>query len=554
MPQPTPARTTDRDRLRSRPSSVSRSVSADNAPVLFRFPAIAVAEAAVPGPTLQSSVVPPIVERSSVAGQSDTVASMESVCCSAGSEVVEQRSNSNSNSNSKSDIVQPQAIVVQPAAAPAPERSWWDHWSSGVVLILLIIALVAASILALNDGSKSPSDQLAGQSLTTAIDEFDLSNITIPEIVISQSGDSAKQVAVAAASQVGSGDTAQNLDQESQSAELLNSSKLASDQHGSESRATMAETSKPETKPNTSFTLESQLESPSRRTEAKGSLELTGLDSTSANAGGSNEAEVATKSEPASSASGRVPQAVLELPAEANLLAETPGLASSSSATSAATPLATLALPEAATPLPLFDPNKTPASGVRTNLSAEKPVTSLTSGSPNLNPNAEVQNTQAASQPAQMVPGASPTLYDGAARPAGAVASSGPVDTSLPSFDTILASAAIPSAPASGNSSLGSVQGAGAPQLPTAVQPMAVTGTVAGRGQPAYVSTATPDSPDPALIKAYLPYIQMTQASNGVLSNRYPAATGQPTVSQQSSQPSVQPSVQSGGIGFTLGN
>lgn len=545
MPQATPARTTDRDRLRSRPSSVSRSASAETAPVLFRFPTIAVADAAVPRPSLQPSAVPPIVERSSVASQGDAVASMETVRFTASSVVVEQRSSGNS------DTVQPQAIVAQPAAAPAPVRSWWDHWSSGVVLILLIIALVAASILALNDGSKSASDQLAGQSPTTAIDEFDLSNITIPEIAIGQSGEAAKQVDVAVASQAGKSDPAQLLDQVSQGAVKLNSKMQGSDKHGSESLATMAQTSKPETKPNTSFTLESQLELPSRLTETEGSLELTGLNSSRAEPGVSNKADVATKSEPANSAAGRVPHAALELPAEANLSAETPGSASNSSATSAATPLATLALPVAATTLPLFDPNETPTSGVSSSLAAENPVTSLTSGSPILDPTADVQNTQAASQPVQMLPGASPTLYDGAAKTAGAVASSGPVDTSLPSFDTILASAAIPSTPTSGNSSLGNVQGAGAPQLQTAVQPMAVTGTTAGRGQPAYVSTATPDSPDPALIKAYLPYIQMTQASNGVPSNRYPAATtGQPTVSQSSSQPSVP----SGGIGLTLGN
>ncbi len=56
-------------------------------------------------------------------------------------------------------------------AQPAPvvssfdERSWWEHWSSGVVLILLVIALVAASIMALNDRGDTDPHVLADNEI-----------------------------------------------------------------------------------------------------------------------------------------------------------------------------------------------------------------------------------------------------------------------------------------------------------------------------------------------------------------------------------------------------
>jgi len=82
--------------------------------------------------------------------------------------------------------VQP-AATVQPFAATShpslkidtdAERSWWEHWSSGVVLILLIIALVTASILAFNDsGSIDPS--LLAELGDKPIETLDLN---IPEL------------------------------------------------------------------------------------------------------------------------------------------------------------------------------------------------------------------------------------------------------------------------------------------------------------------------------------------------------------------------------------
>ncbi len=93
-----------------------------------------------------------------------------------------------SSSTKEVEPVYVQAVAaIQPfAAASHPslkidtdsERSWWEHWSSGVVLILLIIALVTASILAFNDtGSTDPS--LLAELGDKTIETLDL---TIPEL------------------------------------------------------------------------------------------------------------------------------------------------------------------------------------------------------------------------------------------------------------------------------------------------------------------------------------------------------------------------------------
>ncbi|MFN3191676.1 MAG: hypothetical protein ACE361_14290 [Aureliella sp.] len=46
-------------------------------------------------------------------------------------------------------------------SATEGDATWWEHWSSGVVLILLIIALVTASIIAFNDTTETDPAMLA---------------------------------------------------------------------------------------------------------------------------------------------------------------------------------------------------------------------------------------------------------------------------------------------------------------------------------------------------------------------------------------------------------
>ena len=72
--------------------------------------------------------------------------------------------------------------TVETQAVVHSERSWWEHWSSGVVLILLIIALVAASIMAFNDRGGSSPGPLADASQPAHEVVVDLSKIQIPTL------------------------------------------------------------------------------------------------------------------------------------------------------------------------------------------------------------------------------------------------------------------------------------------------------------------------------------------------------------------------------------
>ncbi len=83
--------------------------------------------------------------------------------------------------------------IVAPAAKPAepvsnvsvtsqvaPQQTWWEHWSSGIVLIVLLIALATASILAWQGSGKGNSKLMADTKETDI--QSDLSNIEVPKI------------------------------------------------------------------------------------------------------------------------------------------------------------------------------------------------------------------------------------------------------------------------------------------------------------------------------------------------------------------------------------
>lgn len=85
-----------------------------------------------------------------------------------------------------SPAVEPSSPIsqpMQPALQEDQARSWWDHWSSGVVLILLIIALITASIMAFNDGSATDPEMLVDQPAELgADDQFSLDSIQVPDV------------------------------------------------------------------------------------------------------------------------------------------------------------------------------------------------------------------------------------------------------------------------------------------------------------------------------------------------------------------------------------
>ena len=71
------------------------------------------------------------------------------------------------------------AVSVTPQAAP--QQTWWEHWSSGIVLIVLLIALATASILAWQGSSKGNS-KLMADTKNEADSQSDLSNISVPKL------------------------------------------------------------------------------------------------------------------------------------------------------------------------------------------------------------------------------------------------------------------------------------------------------------------------------------------------------------------------------------
>jgi hypothetical protein len=94
-----------------------------------------------------------------------------------------------------SSIAPPPPVASVAAASPVatekeispleePDRSWWDHWSSGVILILLIIALVTASIIAFSDNADpDPGLLVGGQGRSESVNgKFHLNEIEIPDV------------------------------------------------------------------------------------------------------------------------------------------------------------------------------------------------------------------------------------------------------------------------------------------------------------------------------------------------------------------------------------
>lgn len=148
-----------RTSAKARPSAATRAANLiANTPVLFRLPAIQ--------------------HLSAQAGQSAIVASEkgESTERSAPQQPFSPKCR-------KRLSVRPSWPMPAVVTHPGPQRSWWEHWSSGIVLIVLLIALATASILVLR-GSGEPkyiadvdkTQSVSSNSLST------LSNIEVPHI------------------------------------------------------------------------------------------------------------------------------------------------------------------------------------------------------------------------------------------------------------------------------------------------------------------------------------------------------------------------------------
>lgn len=68
-------------------------------------------------------------------------------------------------SSQSATLETPASARSTPVVRPIPEsaendsRSWWEHWSSGIILMLLILALVTAGIMAIRDPDQSRNTQ-----------------------------------------------------------------------------------------------------------------------------------------------------------------------------------------------------------------------------------------------------------------------------------------------------------------------------------------------------------------------------------------------------------
>lgn len=570
MSHATSARNLDKDRLRHRPSATVRDMSVENAPVLFRLPVIpphAGATAAAPhhDSTTTTRTPPQSTQGSTTPQATVSVSSAVAIEAGGGSPMAasETKENSWNSGNGKEGLIEP-AIVTAPMTDGRPAQvrtqSWWEHWSSGVVLILLIIGLVTASILALNDDGKARVEQLAGEPLSASLDEFDLSNITIPDVESNQSElnqpavnlpesnlPPANQPIVSAAT-VAPGTAAtppETLAAEAnaQAAEAKTFATNAT--HASSTELSL--TSQPAQSPATTVGLQLSASATPSPTTTSDSQPRSSV-----------ETDLAAPSRsPVDATTTKVSQAQLGVPAAANLAPSTKS-AGPPSAT-AASPHISLDTPLAITAPPLF--------------SAEQASTAN-----NQNGSPLPLNTGLPPLPTEGTSGTSPALYDGAAMPSqlhaafsgpeartttvspvgmpqmtlpsssmpGMVAGTSPRDTQLPSYATLLTSATTATA------------GTTTPGMATPVvggpsaggqAPISGSGTTAvTTAQSTTLQSATPELDLSALIEAYRHYSEINKASNGVISNRWTSGTATAPNTSGQTTPST------GGMGFTLGS
>ncbi|MEZ6133469.1 MAG: hypothetical protein R3C53_01030 [Pirellulaceae bacterium] len=146
---PRTAATENIDRAQQRHSARLRATSVtENTPVLFRLPSIE----RLPVPLSVPSDVQPLVGSDGIPAPAAAVSASH------------QPPSISTNSQLESSTAAPSEATLSEVPNSVNERSWWEHWSSGVVLILLVIALIAASIIAFSDSQPTDPDLLADTS------------------------------------------------------------------------------------------------------------------------------------------------------------------------------------------------------------------------------------------------------------------------------------------------------------------------------------------------------------------------------------------------------
>lgn len=155
MPRTASSQIQSRANVKARPSANVRAGNlVANTPVLFRLPAI---------PTASSQ---DLAATFSEAAASLPTATLAAVALA---------------SAQTPEMATEQAVEVSVTSNAEPQRTWWEHWSSGIVLIVLLIALATASILAWQGSNKGHS-KLMADTKNDNVSQSDLSNIEIPKL------------------------------------------------------------------------------------------------------------------------------------------------------------------------------------------------------------------------------------------------------------------------------------------------------------------------------------------------------------------------------------
>ena len=498
MSRTTATRKTDGDRLRlravtprtSRPGGVGFGTTAEQPPILFRLPALDIAEVDAERHAVAIDQASPVPE-SQTPSLFDVPKSPTESSCVADDFMVRPHAHEVTMETCVPQSHTAEATASETATTPTvavaiansdPVRTWWEHWSSGVVLILLIIALVTASIIALNDGGKAKPDSLASQAESSMVGEFDLSSITIPEI---------SNPAVSSHPSI-NGNPADPLSKDT-ALSLI-----------------------PVAVPSVSAS------------EQLGATALLGAATQVATT-------VTTPTDSVASPS-------------AERAGEALKLAATSTPAAALAPQATLDQPVGVTVPQLFANGDSQPNAVQNN--AVLGVPSMTAS----NPTASLELPSAASSADTALPantvggksatdGSSPTLYDGASRILEQHAAYGVAGGQVGSLETQSANM-----PTEGfvHSAEGLID-TNMPSYPTIL--VSATGDTSGVGAAArIVPSTTPDLNGSSLLSEFMKYDKMRQASVAAAGNRFPNST---TIAPQQVGASQSPG---SGTGFTLGN
>jgi hypothetical protein len=110
-------------------------------------------------------------------------------------------------------VMPPASIESQPVVAADVKQSWWEHWSSGIVLVVLLVAMYITSVAVLKSRSYKPASTLAEENSElndlTSIDlpqiqtttstageptESQVTQLTLPQLTLDNGGDSKVRV------------------------------------------------------------------------------------------------------------------------------------------------------------------------------------------------------------------------------------------------------------------------------------------------------------------------------------------------------------------------